>query len=217
MHYKTVLGSIWSEASKSSELKLIQQKAKSKLLFEHFCFPSFLPSVLRKVLILNLLADQRLWEYPCETDTEIFTFLLPVRFLIINDLEMVCTWKPPCPWARAAVKSSITGLMLNVAAHSAHQHQPVARAKRWAHRPPLNKGCQPAIPTTRCPLDGEAEGWHRGGFYYRSISFLFKGCRKKRAVGKQWCIVGIFVCLSQWDGFIAQWEERERESRVLRT
>ncbi len=132
--------------------------------------------------------------------------------LSTNDLAGFSVWKTWRPLARAAVKSSITGLMLNVAAHSTHEQQPVVRGQTQSPSsacPPLNKACNLAICATQWPIVRGACGWHTGRFYYGSVSILFKGCRKKRAVGKQWCIVGILVHLSQWDGFITQWEDDE--------
>lgn len=115
-----------------------------------------------------------------------------------------------CVWA--AVKSSITELMLNVAAHSAH-HQPDQSPSSAC--PSLNKACHLAICATQCPLNRGAQGWRTGRFYYLSVSILFKGCRKKGAVGKQQCIVKIFLGLSQWDGFITQWEDAESSEGVI--
>lgn len=116
------------------------------------------------------------------------------------------------------MRSSITGLMLNVAAHNTHQQQPVDRGQTRSPSsacPPLNKACHLAICATQWPLIRGARGWHTGCFYYHSVSILFKGCRKKRAVRKQWCIVGIFGHLSQWDGFITQWEDCESSEDVM--
>ncbi len=103
--------------------------------------------------------------------------------LSTNDLAGFSVWKTWRPLARAAVKSSITGLMLNVAAHSTHEQQPVVRGQTQSPSsacPPLNKACNLAICATHSGRSsGELAAGTRDAFIMVPFPFYLKGAGRK--------------------------------------